>query len=166
LDFRGLNYPAFGISLRTLPLYITMVSKCLLLAAYWSWECIAAPTIQPRAYNGTCRKTSVAILYVYMREARSTCADPITKRRRRCWHHSSSMYLSHTCAFLEPDSTLQQALSNQSVSDFLIIEYNGEIGGRMAHTNFGKDADGKPYLIELGANWVRPRALSQCSQKC
>lgn len=49
---------------------------------------------------------------------------------------------------------LQQALSNQSITDFLIVEYNGDIGGRMAHTNFGEDADGNPYVVELGANWA------------
>ncbi|KAF2711888.1 polyamine oxidase [Pleomassaria siparia CBS 279.74] len=51
--------------------------------------------------------------------------------------------------------TAAQALSNQSISDFLIIEYNGDIGGRMAHTTFGQDADGNPYVVELGANWVQ-----------
>lgn len=25
----------------------------------------------------------------------------------------------------------------------------------MAHRNFGKGPDGKPYVVELGANWVR-----------
>jgi hypothetical protein len=39
------------------------------------------------------------------------------------------------------------------VNDFVIIEYNGEIGGRVKHTNFGKDPNGNPYTIELGANW-------------
>lgn len=48
----------------------------------------------------------------------------------------------------------QQAISNASVSDFLIVEYNSEIGGRVRHTEFGKDPDGKPYTVELGANWV------------
>jgi polyamine oxidase len=24
----------------------------------------------------------------------------------------------------------------------------------MAHTNFGKDDNGKPYTVELGANWA------------
>ena len=48
----------------------------------------------------------------------------------------------------------QKTLSKASVEDFLIIEYNGEIGGRVKHTNFGKQRDGSPYTIELGANWV------------
>ncbi|KAF2679945.1 amine oxidase [Lentithecium fluviatile CBS 122367] len=51
--------------------------------------------------------------------------------------------------------TAAQALSNQSVTDFLIVEYNGDIGGRMVHTTFGEDADGNPYTVELGANWVQ-----------
>jgi polyamine oxidase len=49
----------------------------------------------------------------------------------------------------------QQALANQSITDFLIVEYNGEIGGRVVHTDFGKKPDGSPYVIELGANWVQ-----------
>ncbi|KAI9838848.1 MAG: hypothetical protein M1819_004055 [Sarea resinae] len=51
--------------------------------------------------------------------------------------------------------TAAQALHNQSVEDFVIVEYNGEIGGRVAHTNFGADKDGKPYVVEIGANWVQ-----------
>lgn len=48
----------------------------------------------------------------------------------------------------------QQALTNASVHDFMILEYNDVIGGRAAHTGFGKQADGSPYILELGANWV------------
>ncbi|KAI1378388.1 putative flavin-containing polyamine oxidase [Hypoxylon crocopeplum] len=51
--------------------------------------------------------------------------------------------------------TAAQALSNASVSDFLIIERNDYIGGRVAHTNFGTKPDGTPYVVELGANWVQ-----------
>ncbi|KAF2093608.1 putative flavin-containing polyamine oxidase [Rhizodiscina lignyota] len=51
--------------------------------------------------------------------------------------------------------TAAQALSNQSISDFLIVEYKDEIGGRVAHTTFGKKDDGTPYVVELGANWVQ-----------
>jgi polyamine oxidase len=46
-------------------------------------------------------------------------------------------------------------LSNQSVTDFLIVEYQGEIGGRVHHADFGKGQDGKPLLVEYGANWVQ-----------
>ena len=48
----------------------------------------------------------------------------------------------------------QQALSDCSIEDFLIVEYNSEIGGRCRHAGFGKDSKGKPYTVELGANWV------------
>jgi hypothetical protein len=42
------------------------------------------------------------------------------------------------------------------VTDFVIIEYNGEIGGRIKHTTFGDKPDGSgPYTVELGANWVQ-----------
>jgi hypothetical protein len=36
----------------------------------------------------------------------------------------------------------------------VIIEYRDTLGGRVAHTDFGKDPNGKPYTVELGANWV------------
>jgi hypothetical protein len=32
---------------------------------------------------------------------------------------------------------------------------DGDLGGRVAHTTFGEDANGKPYTVELGANWVQ-----------
>ncbi|ROV96927.1 hypothetical protein VSDG_04077 [Cytospora chrysosperma] len=51
--------------------------------------------------------------------------------------------------------TAAQALSNASVADFLIIERNDYIGGRMAHTTFGTKPDGTPYIVELGANWIQ-----------
>ncbi|KAI1096616.1 putative flavin-containing polyamine oxidase [Rostrohypoxylon terebratum] len=51
--------------------------------------------------------------------------------------------------------TAAQALSNASVSDFLIVERNDYIGGRMKHTNFGTKSDGTSYVVELGANWVQ-----------
>ncbi|KAI9807809.1 MAG: hypothetical protein M1825_005114 [Sarcosagium campestre] len=51
--------------------------------------------------------------------------------------------------------TAAQALSNNSVEDFVIVEYNSEIGGRCRHAEFGNDSHGKPYTIELGANWIQ-----------
>lgn len=51
--------------------------------------------------------------------------------------------------------TAAQALSNASVTDFLIIDRNDYIGGRMAHTTFGTKPDGAPYIVELGANWIQ-----------
>lgn len=51
--------------------------------------------------------------------------------------------------------TAAQALSNASFSDFIIIERNDYIGGRMAHTTFGDKGDGTPYVVELGANWIQ-----------
>lgn len=45
-------------------------------------------------------------------------------------------------------------MSNASVHDFAILEYRDTIGGRAWHKPFGKDKDGKPYIIEMGANWV------------
>ncbi|OAA50568.1 Amine oxidase [Metarhizium rileyi] len=51
--------------------------------------------------------------------------------------------------------TAAQALSNNSITDFVIIEYNDRIGGRATQTNFGTKRDGSPYVVELGANWVQ-----------
>ncbi|KPI41316.1 Polyamine oxidase [Cyphellophora attinorum] len=47
-------------------------------------------------------------------------------------------------------------LANASLTDFVIIEYNNDLGGRVAHTTFGKQPNSsEPYVIELGANWVQ-----------
>lgn len=52
--------------------------------------------------------------------------------------------------------TAAQALSNASMHDFLIVERNDYIGGRVKHTEFGVNPDdGSPYTVELGANWVQ-----------
>lgn len=51
--------------------------------------------------------------------------------------------------------TAAQTLHNASISDFLIVEYNGALGGRVTHTTFGNDSSGNPYVVELGANWVQ-----------
>ena len=50
--------------------------------------------------------------------------------------------------------TAAQALNNASVTDFVIIEYQDRIGGRVQSSKFGKGAHG-PYTVELGANWVQ-----------
>ncbi|ETN42703.1 uncharacterized protein HMPREF1541_01861 [Cyphellophora europaea CBS 101466] len=51
--------------------------------------------------------------------------------------------------------TAAQTLANNSIDDFVIVEYNNDLGGRIAHTTFGEDQDGNPYTVELGANWVQ-----------
>lgn len=51
--------------------------------------------------------------------------------------------------------TAAEALNDASASDFLIVERNEYIGGRARHTTFGKQADGTPYIVELGANWIQ-----------
>ncbi|ETS81188.1 hypothetical protein PFICI_06190 [Pestalotiopsis fici W106-1] len=48
-----------------------------------------------------------------------------------------------------------QALSNHSVKDFLIVELQDEIGGRVHHAEFGKGTNGRPILVEFGANWAQ-----------
>jgi polyamine oxidase len=51
--------------------------------------------------------------------------------------------------------TAAQALSNASITDFIVVDRNDYIGGRVKHADFGKKADGTPYTVELGANWVQ-----------
>ncbi|KAF9887922.1 hypothetical protein FE257_009444 [Aspergillus nanangensis] len=51
--------------------------------------------------------------------------------------------------------TAAQALHNESMNDFLILEYRDTLGGRMWHTEFGQDEKGDPYTVELGANWIQ-----------
>ena len=51
-------------------------------------------------------------------------------------------------------TTDQQALSNASLTDFVILEYLPRVGGRVSDADFGRRADGTPYVVELGANWV------------
>lgn len=52
--------------------------------------------------------------------------------------------------------TAAQTLANHSVSDFLIVDRNDYLGGRVRSTTFGsKPDDGAPYTVELGANWVQ-----------
>ncbi|KAL4927534.1 putative flavin containing polyamine oxidase [Aspergillus undulatus] len=51
--------------------------------------------------------------------------------------------------------TAAQALSDNSVSDFVILEYRDTLGGRVWHTDFGQDPNGEPYVIEYGANWIQ-----------
>jgi hypothetical protein len=55
---------------------------------------------------------------------------------------------------------------NASVHDFAILEYRDTIGGRAWHKPFGKDKDGKPYIIEMGANWVRYQTRCDLLANC
>ncbi|KAK3673258.1 hypothetical protein LTR78_006803 [Recurvomyces mirabilis] len=54
--------------------------------------------------------------------------------------------------------TAAQQLALANISDFIIVEYTSSIGGRVAHTTFGNDSNGNPYVVELGANWVQGTA--------
>ncbi|KAG5998217.1 hypothetical protein E4U43_002483 [Claviceps pusilla] len=55
--------------------------------------------------------------------------------------------------------TAAQALANNSITDFIIIEYNERIGGRATHAEFGQQKDGTPYKVEIGANWAQKYGL-------
>ncbi|EZF68561.1 hypothetical protein H105_08892 [Trichophyton soudanense CBS 452.61] len=50
--------------------------------------------------------------------------------------------------------TTAQTLANRSMTDFIIVEYQDRIGGRLHNVKFGKKRDGSPYTVEAGANWV------------
>ena len=49
-----------------------------------------------------------------------------------------------------------QTLTNNSVTDFLIVERNDRIGGRVRSAPFGTKSgkDRTPWTVELGANWL------------
>ncbi|KAF7192187.1 Polyamine oxidase 1 [Pseudocercospora fuligena] len=71
------------------------------------------------------------------------------------WQASQQLYESRQSLQLEKCSYIfQQALTNASITDFIIVEHNDYIGGRVVGADFGKQSDGSPYRIELGANWI------------
>ena len=98
---------------------------------------VLAHPLTLRESNSACQKTKVAVLGAGVAGITAAVCSSISVQT------------------LDPAKFSQQALSNNSISDFLIIEYNSEIGGRCRHASFGKDKKGNPYTIELGANWVR-----------
>lgn len=83
-----------------------------------------------------------------------------TQRCRRRRDYCSGRSLHEKNCWSDLLNHLKQALSNQSIHDFIIVEYNSEIGGRMKHTTFGTDANGDPLTVELGANWVFSSSLA------
>jgi len=44
-------------------------------------------------------------------------------------------------------------LSEEGITDFLIVEARDQLGGRMQSTSFG--APGRQLTVELGANWIQ-----------
>jgi polyamine oxidase len=77
-------------------------------------------------------------------------ATPLQRQDNQC-RHTQVLVLGGGIAGV----TAAQTLANQSITDFLIVEYLGDLGGRVAHTTFGASPDGTPYVVELGANWVQ-----------
>ncbi|TFL00924.1 putative flavin-containing polyamine oxidase [Pterulicium gracile] len=51
--------------------------------------------------------------------------------------------------------TAAKTLTENGLDDFIILEYQDRVGGRAISTNFGQKADGSPYVVELGANWIQ-----------
>ena len=78
-------------------------------------------------------------------------ASPVRRQNSGKCQHTKVLVLGGGIAGV----TAAQTLANNSVTDFLIVEYNGDLGGRVAHTTFGAKPDGSPYTVELGANWVQ-----------
>ncbi|KAL8825779.1 MAG: hypothetical protein Q9191_004200 [Dirinaria sp. TL-2023a] len=78
--------------------------------------------------SSQCQKTKVAVLLVF------SPLDPIVNAK-----------IEATSGAGTAGITAAQALSNASVDDFVIVEYQGDIGGRVAHTTFGAKPDGTPY---------------------
>ena len=85
-------------------------------------------------HSSTCEKTQVVIL--------GAGVAGITAAVRFASHQQ---FITRSC---------QQSLTNNSVHDFLIVEYNSKRGGRCRHALFGKDRKGDPCTVELGDNWV------------
>src|SRR6266404_1755454 len=46
-----------------------------------------------------------------------------------------------------------RTLSQQGITDFLIVEARDELGGRMRSTTFGES--NRQLTVELGANWIQ-----------
>ena len=46
-------------------------------------------------------------------------------------------------------------MNDAGITDFTIIEYKDEIGGRVHHADFGRNSKGEPLVVEYGANWVQ-----------
>ena len=44
-------------------------------------------------------------------------------------------------------------LTDEGITDFVIVEARDELGGRMHSTSFG--APGRQLTVELGANWIQ-----------
>ncbi|KAK3696293.1 hypothetical protein LTR37_018029 [Vermiconidia calcicola] len=105
-------------------------------------------------------KASLALLVIAFDLFAATLASPVewseTRESDETCKKTKVAVLGAGCAGI----FAAQALHNASIDDFVIIEYNGEIGGRVKHTTFGQQPDGEgPYTIELGANWCE--ALSR-----
>jgi polyamine oxidase len=93
---------------------------------------------------------SKKLIFFVLLVAQFAIAPPLLSRKRTC-RKTSIAVLGAGMAGI----TAAQTLSNTSVTDFIIIDVNSYIGGRVAHAQFGKDPGGNPYTVELGANWVQ-----------
>ncbi|KAG5986014.1 hypothetical protein E4U54_005667 [Claviceps lovelessii] len=101
---------------------------------------ISAHVARQSAKDGSCKKTSVAILgggMAGITAAVSVKLQPFLKSKKS---QRFTVFVAKT-------------LANNSITDFIIIEYNERIGGRATNAEFGQQKDGSPYKVEIGANW-------------
>ena len=77
-------------------------------------------------------------------------SSPIRRQNDQC-QHTQVLVLGGGIAGV----TAAHTLVDNAITDFVIVEYNGDLGGRVAHTTFGEEPDGTPYVVELGANWAQ-----------
>ena len=91
-----------------------------------------------------------SVLFLFSLIILASDSSPLKRQNDQC-QHTQVLVLGGGIAGV----TAAQTLANNSITDFLIVEYNGDLGGRVAHTTFGASSDGTPYTVELGANWVQ-----------
>ena len=97
-------------------------------------------------------KKSLAILPAYLTLTIATPLQPQTESRSNTCTNTKVAVLGAGMAGI----AAAQALSNASMTDFIIVDVNDYIGGRVAHTTFGTNvSSGEHYVVELGANWVQ-----------
>ncbi|KAI9659120.1 MAG: hypothetical protein M1821_002080 [Bathelium mastoideum] len=111
---------------------------------------------RPEFAASACRETEVVILGAGVAGITAgVSSSDATLESRGCCFQASLIAWLYSLRFnrLTHYAALQQVLANRSIGDFVIVEHNAQIGGRVAHTTFG--AKGKTFTVELGANWVQ-----------
>lgn len=96
-------------------------------------------------------RRSVLLLSLLLESATSSPAFPRTTKNSTCTKTKVAVLGAGMAGV-----AAAQSLHNASISDFILVDVNSYIGGRVAHTTFGTNpTTGLPYTVELGANWVQ-----------